>query len=219
MQYTNQPVKLEDCTNAGPGSRAELFLVEGDSAASFVTRLRNAEFQAVLPMQGKPLNAIRATPQKVAAYPLFAALANAIGTGIGDGFHLANVRYAKILLLFDPDADGIHCGALMAMYFYRWMPELLGSGRIEIVRAPVAEILVGPDRPNQFPLSDDEFHAICSRERTARNPHFRIRHHRGLAGIDGTVLHRMCVDPATRVSARLTPHDAEQAIAIFGPSL
>lgn len=167
-------------------------------------------------MQGKPLNAIKATEKKVAGYPLFIALAEAIGTGIGPDFHLAAVRYEKILLLFDPDADGIHCGALMSMYFYRWMPELLASGRIEIIRAPVAEIIASPGTPPQYPLSEEEFHTLCSDHRLAGNRQLRTKHYRGLAGIDIEVLSRICIDPKTRNSSRLTPNDALAAIEIFG---
>ena len=52
--------KLDDCTTCGPGSGAELFVVEGDSAAASVVRVRDPRHQAVLPMPGKPLNAARA---------------------------------------------------------------------------------------------------------------------------------------------------------------
>ena len=57
--------KLDDCTACG--SAAELFVVEGDSAAAAVARVRDPRSQAVLPMQGKPLNAVRAPRAKVEA--------------------------------------------------------------------------------------------------------------------------------------------------------
>ncbi len=215
MKYSNRTTKLEDCRTAGAGSRTELFLVEGDSAAAAVSRLRDADFQAVLPMQGKPLNAIKASSRKVAGYPLFAKLADALGTGVGDDFHLAAVRYHRILLLFDPDADGIHCGALMAMYFYRWMPALIEADRIEIVRAPVAEIQTDRARAPEYPLSDEEFHIICNRERSAGNPNLRTRHFRGLAGIDAEILLHYCIRPSSRLAFPLTADDARAAIEIF----
>ena len=53
-------MKFVDCALHGRTSGAELFLVEGDSAAGGVANLRNAQRLEVLPMQGKPLNALRA---------------------------------------------------------------------------------------------------------------------------------------------------------------
>ena len=107
MTFPRGPLKLDDCQAHGPGSGAELFVVEGDSAADAVSRVRDPAFQAVLPMQGKPLNARKASEKKVAGHPLFQALADAIGAGIGARFDAAACRYERILLLMDPDADGI----------------------------------------------------------------------------------------------------------------
>ena len=59
MYFKNHPIKLVDSRLHGTGT--ELFIVEGDSAASMVANLRDAQFQAVLPMQGKPLNAAKAS--------------------------------------------------------------------------------------------------------------------------------------------------------------
>ena len=59
MHYSGAGTKFEDCIQHGLGSGAELFIVEGDSAAGAVANLRNAQTQAVLPMQGEPLNALQ----------------------------------------------------------------------------------------------------------------------------------------------------------------
>ena len=140
--FPRLPLKLDDCTHHGIGSGAELYVVEGDSAAGAVSRMRNAHFQAVLPMQGKPLNTVRATAQKVVANPWFAALTTALGTGLGDAFEIKALRYDRVILLMDPDADGIHCGALVTMFFYRWMRPLLDNGRVGMARAPLATLVV-----------------------------------------------------------------------------
>jgi DNA gyrase/topoisomerase IV subunit B len=71
--------KLEDCERHGPDSGSELLVVEGDSAALAVCQGRDPRVQAVLPMQGKPMNALKATDGKVATNPFLRALAEAIG--------------------------------------------------------------------------------------------------------------------------------------------
>lgn len=129
-----QPVKLHDCHLHGLDSGAELFVVEGDSASKSVCCARTATTQAVLPMQGKPMNAIKASKHAVADFELFRSLVTAIGAGFDDQLNLAKLRYDRVILLFDPDADGIHCGALMTMFFHRWMRPLLESGRLSTLR-------------------------------------------------------------------------------------
>ena len=73
------PIKLMDCEAHGPNSGSELFVVEGDSAAQAVARLRNTALQAVLPLQGKPLNAWKASEKSVGSNPFYAALIDALG--------------------------------------------------------------------------------------------------------------------------------------------
>lgn len=211
MTFPRGPLKLDDCKAHGPGSGAELFVVEGDSAADSVSRVRDAAFQAVLPMQGKPLNALKASEKKVAGHPLFQALADAIGAGIGDRFDLTACRYERILLLMDPDADGIHCGVLMLIFFQRCMPALLAAGRIELVRPPWGEVLAAGEAAPQCAFSEPELQQLTDslRERGA----VVARRYRGLAAIEPSVLAATCVAPGSR---RTSPISAAQAAAMIG---
>ena len=125
------------------GAGCELFLVEGESAAGAVAAVRDARTQAVLACQGKPLNAWRATPARVAAYPLYPQLASALGwSSVVDSSATAAPRFERVMLLFDPDADGIHIGALLLLYLQRFAPALLAQGHVFMVRAPLAGLRV-----------------------------------------------------------------------------
>jgi DNA gyrase subunit B len=210
--YPPKPLKLADCKQHGPG--VELFIVEGDSASSTVAQLRDERFQAVLPMQGKPLNAMKATVNKVGSNPWFAALIDAIGADYGEHFELPNVRYDKIILLMDPDADGIHCGALLLMFFNRFMQALLKSGRIALSRAPMATIRFGNDLIHV--RSEQEQRAEIERLRQAGVTNFEIVRYRGLAGMNMEVLAATCIHPGTRSLVVLGIADAEAATAVFG---
>ena len=191
-----------------------MFIVEGDSASSAVCRVRDERRQAVLPMQGKPLNAIRATPKKVAENPWLNALTDGLGAGVGNEFAIDKVRYDRVVLLMDPDADGIHCGALLLMFFYRWMRPLLEAGRVLMARAPMATIIAG-DRQIHL-RSEAEYRAECERLRNAGLPNFATNRYRGLAGTDLKVLATTCVEPETRILTVVRSVDAEAAIAVFG---
>jgi len=216
MTFPRAPVKLDDCEVHGLGSQAELFVVEGDSASQSVIRVRDARFQAVLPMQGKPMNAIRASEKKVAAHALFAALTDALGAGRGDGFDLARLRYGRVLLLMDPDADGIHCGVLMLMFFHRWMRPLLDGGHVEMVLPPWGEVTAGGEDAPRYAWSDAQFRALAGEVRGAGGREMISLRYRGLAGIDPSLLAATCVAPASRRTSPITTADAKTMIETFG---
>jgi DNA gyrase subunit B len=234
-----KPLKLEDCRDHGPGSKSELFLVEGDSAAGAVTVMRNAGFQATLPMQGKPLNALKATHAKVLSNELYQRLSESLRVPMRDfeakqGQHTLNfegqsspndgylkeLRFERILMLFDPDADGIHIGALMLMFFYRWMRPLLASGRIEMVRAPLFAINwkeADSALPcKSFAYSMAQSQSILQTLRKQGAVSLEIRHFRGLGSIDQPLLNDTCVDPGTRRTQIMSVEDAQSAISVFG---
>jgi DNA gyrase subunit B len=216
MSIPFSPINLEDCLINGAGS--ELFLVEGESAALGVVRARNRQTQAVLPMQGKPLNAWKATRDRVAKFELFQKLTQAIGAGWGESFSIERVRYERILLLFDPDADGIHCGALMTMFFYRWMRPLLDSQRIVIVHPPLIKLTSRRLKNPAFAYTEDDYQRAVRFFKEKGVSDVSVSRYRGLASLDEETLVSSCLRPETRRSSTVTIADAESAIAIFGPS-
>ena len=137
-RFSQAKAKLVDCQDhgPGPGSNAKLILVEGHSATSSIVAVRNPRRQAILPLQGKPLSAWTATVAAVAAvaavaeHVLFQQLAVALGLAAPTAWlegQPAALRFNRVVLLFSPDADGIHIGALMVLYFQRWLPRLIAS--------------------------------------------------------------------------------------------
>ena len=74
---------------------------------------RNNKTQAVLPLRGKILNSEGLSLGKVLTNVELNDLVTALGTGAGEKFHLDGLRYGKIILLMDADADGHHIATLL----------------------------------------------------------------------------------------------------------
>ena len=205
--------KLEDCSQHGSGS--ELFIVEGDSAARTVNRIRNPASQAVFPMQGKPMNATKADLDDLLENAQFAALEKSLGIDLYEPLDLDRLRYGKIILLFDPDADGIHARTLMLFFFYKWLRPLLDAGHVFDTHAPQWEIT--SERLKTAVYADTEWHfAKIKKQLESRGvSDIKIKRYRGLASVDDKVLYRQCVDASTRELLVLSAENAEAALELF----
>ena len=138
----NLPGKLSDCTSPGKAG-SELFVVEGDSAGGSAKQGRDRARQAILPLRGKVLNVESAPLAKVLENKELSDLVTALGCGLGKTFDLARLRYDRIIILADADADGNHIATLLLTFLYRHLPRLITSGKVFLAQPPLYRIDAG----------------------------------------------------------------------------
>ncbi|MDB5774520.1 MAG: topoisomerase subunit [Herbaspirillum sp.] len=204
------PGKLTDCESSDV-SRNELFLVEGDSAGGSAKMGRDKEFQAILPLRGKVLNAWETERDRLFANNEIHDIAVAIGIdphGNHDHPDLSSLRYGKICILSDADVDGSHIQVLLLTLFFRHFPKLIDAGHICIARPPLYRVDAparGKKQAQKFyALDDGELEAIEDKLRKdgVKEDGWSISRFKGLGEMNAEQLWETTMNPDTR---RLLP--------------
>ena len=220
------PGKLTDCASEDP-SRNELFIVEGDSAGGSAKGARDKEFQAILPLKGKPKNTWQDAPSSLYSNKEIEAIALAIGVDhhtLDDSVNLSNLRYQKINILADADVDGAHIQVLLLTFFFRHFPRLIQGGHIYIAQPPLFRIDVpaqGKKKParKMYVLDEQELKLLEEklRDEGMRDDSWSVSRFKGLGEMSPDQLWDTTLNPDTRRVLQVTFEDVmEESMDIFG---
>lgn len=200
------PGKLADCAGQDP-MRAELFLVEGDSAGGSAKQARSKEFQAIMPLRGKILNTWEVDGSEVLASQEVHDIAVAIGLDPGSD-DLSQLRYGKVCILADADSDGLHIATLLCALFVRHFRPLVEAGHVYVAMPPLYRIDLAKEV--YYALDEAERDGILERlvaEKKRGKP--QVTRFKGLGEMNPLQLRETTMDPNTRRLVQLSLDDLE----------
>jgi len=182
-------------------------LASGVFVHNSAKQARNKEYQAILPLKGKILNVEKSNPSKALESEEIANLIIAIGTGVGEQFDVEKIRYGKVIIMTDADVDGDHIKTLLLTFFYRFMPQLIETGRIYVAMPPLYRIRKNKD---YYVYTDEELKKIT---RDIDSPN--VTRFKGLGEMSSTQLWDTTMDPENRKIKKIYIDDAVEADRTF----
>jgi DNA gyrase subunit B/topoisomerase-4 subunit B len=200
----NLPGKLADCSSTDP-AESELFIVEGDSAGGSAKQGRDRKTQAILPLKGKVLNAEQASAAKLMQNKELGDIISALGCGFGPKMDLSRLRYHRVFLLMDADADGHHIATLLLTFFYRHMKPLIDARHVYLAQPPLYRIDIGKE--THWALDDIERDKIVAQHPSRKASITRFK---GLGEMSPEMLKQTTLDPRRRAALRIAIQEGEE---------
>ncbi len=189
------PGKLADCTS-DKVDETELFLVEGDSAGGSAKQARNRETQAILPLRGKILNTWEVASSEVLGSEEVHSIAVALGVDPCSE-KINSLRYGKICILADADADGAHIATLLCALFVKHFPALVENGKVYVALPPLYRVDAG--KQVHYALDDQELETTTAKIRDAKpNVKITVQRFKGLGEMNPSQLKETTMNPDTR---------------------
>ena len=217
MDFSNRVEKFIPCSSKDPEIR-EIYIVEGDSAATSCKLGRSAEFQAIMPVRGKTLNCMKSSYDKIFSSDIIMDLLKVIGCGVEvkskkgglSAFDMKLLKWSKIIICTDADEDGYQIRTLLLTMFYRLLPTLIEEGKVYIAESPLFEITSGSDI--FFAYNEQEKQNIIAK---LGNKKYTIQRSKGLGENMPKMMWQTTMCPETRRLIAVSPADAAETARMF----
>ncbi len=213
------PGKLADCSDKDP-EKAELFLVEGDSAGGTAKQGRDRRFQAILPLRGKILNVEKAMKYKIFENEEIRNIFTALGVNLEKNeeqdeiLNIEKLRYHKIIIMTDADVDGSHITTLILTFFFRYMKRLVEGGNIYIAQPPLYLVKRGKEQTYCY-TEEQRLEAIRELGKDGKESSVHIQRYKGLGEMNATQLWDTTMNPDSRTLKQVTIDSAAEADHVF----
>lgn len=213
LRDSSMPVKLVDC-EITHSPISEILISEGDSALGGLKAVRDSRYQALLPIRGKILNVLKASPKDIMQNQETQDIIKCLDCGLGEDFDIEKMRYHNVIIASDADVDGGAIANLLVTWFWVLMPEVIRQGRLFRMLSPLYEIIVSKDEV-YYCVNADEKKEVEIKLANEKKTIKEIKRFKGLGETSEEVLFEVGMNPETRRIAQITIEDVEKAEEII----
>lgn len=165
--------KFINCTSKKAEER-QLWIFEGDSAASGFRQGRNSETQAGYLMRGVPQNCLGAKASEIMKNKVLNDIIKILGLKFGEYNKREDLKYQKIVIASDRDFDGHKIAALLIVFFNNF-PELFEQQVVCRIISPIIIATKGKDVKKFYNIED-------FRKQESKFKNWTIKYVKGLGG-------------------------------------
>ena len=144
--------KLKDAEFLGEDSI--LLIAEGDSAMGGLAQARDYKKYGIMAIRGKIINALSHPEEKIFQNEEIKLLLSAMNIVPGK-YDAKKLRYGKLAICTDADADGYHIGLLIMAALRFIAPQFIEEGRLFWLRSPLHIVTSG--KTESYYFTDEEF--------------------------------------------------------------